>query len=229
MNAAASGSRSRQVERISAPSLVDRVADQLVSGIASGRIHRGERLIEADLAEDLGISRIPLREAMSVLETQGILVAEVRRGRRVAEFGAAQVRDVCETRLALERLAVKQAQATYKRDPGRIAALDLVLNDMRTNLERGSTIQDLNYNDVRFHAEVYAATDNSYLQTLWDMLARHVMIVFALETFHRHEPAENYKQHQILRNLLLSGSPEELDQEIEAHILSYGGGIAPRV
>ena len=220
--------RSRMVERLTTPSLVDRVADQLVNGIASGRIHRGERLIEADLAEDLGISRIPLREAMSVLETQGILVAEVRRGRRVAEFGAAQVRDVCETRLALERLAVKQARATYKRDPGRIAALDAVLDDMRANLVRGSTTQDLNLNDVRFHTEIYAATDNSYLQTLWDMLARHVVIVFALQTFHRHEPEENLREHELLRNLLLTGSPKDLDREIEAHILSYGGGIAPR-
>ena len=221
--------RIRHVDRLTPLSLVDQVANQLVLGIASGRIARGERIIEAELAEDFGISRIPLREAMSVLESQGILVAEPRRGRRVAGFDESQVRDVCETRLALETLAVRQAAATYRRDPARLKPLDAVLSQMRADLASGPEPLKLNQNDVNFHTEIYAATDNSYLQMLWDALSRHVVIVFALETFHRHEPELNLKQHEKLRDLMISGDFAALDREVEAHILSYGGPVSPRV
>lgn len=217
--------RTRQVERISAISLVDQVADRLVHGIASGRIQRGERLIEQDLAEDLGISRIPLREAMSMLETQGILVAEPRRGRRVAEYGIAQIRHVCESRLALERFAVQQAAITFRHEPARLQPIDAVLRDMKRDLAAGADPLRVNQNDVNFHTEIYAATGNSYLQMLWEALARHVVIVFALETFHRYEPEKNFQQHQHLRELLVSGAPEALDAEIAAHIMSYGGAM----
>ena len=229
MRVAGAGERQRRVERLVPSSLVGQIADQLVLGIASGRIARGGRLIETELAEDFGISRIPLREAMSVLESQGILVAEPRRGRRVVDFDAAQVRDVCETRLAIERLAVSQAAETYRKDPARIAPLDAVLEKMRSNLAMGPEALRLNQNDVNFHTEIYLATDNTYLQMLWDALARHVVIVFALETFHRHEPAKNLKQHERLRKLLVSGDHAALDREIEAHIMSYGGPVKPRI
>lgn len=220
--------RLRRVDRLTSTSLVEQVADKLVLGIASGRIACGDRLIEADLAEDFGISRIPLREAMSILESQGILVAEPRRGRRVADFDEGQIRDVCETRLALERLALRQAAETFRRDPKRLAPLDAVLAKMRADLATGPEPLQLNQNDVNFHTEIYAATDNAYLQMLWEALSRHVVIVFALETFRRHEPELNFKQHKKLRNLLVSGDLGALDREIEAHILSYGGALTSR-
>ena len=220
--------RAPSVDRLTQVSLVDQVADRLVLGIASGRIARGGRVIESELAEDFGISRIPLREAMSVLESQGILVAEPRRGRRVAGFDESQVRDVCETRLALETLAVRQAAATYRRYPKRLVPLDAVLDKMRADLVTGPDPLRLNQNDVNFHTEIYSATDNSYLQMLWDALSRHVVIVFALETFHRHEPELNLKQHEKLRDLMVNGDFAELDREVEAHILSYGGPVTPR-
>jgi DNA-binding GntR family transcriptional regulator len=218
--------RTRQVERISATSLVDQVADQLVLGIASGRIPRGERVIESDLAEDFGISRIPLREAMSVLESQGILLAEPRRGRRVAAFDEAQVDEISAARLALERVAVRQARAVYRRQPRDVERLDASL----ANLERAALAPFdpalVNQCDVEFHTEVYRASGNRYLQMMWGAIAKHVVIAFAVEQiFHRLSPADTFEQHLHLRDILLFGSEEDLDREIVAHIMSYGKGI----
>src|ERR1700674_5424220 len=105
--------RTRRFERLVQRSLVDQVADKLVLGIASGRLPPGDRLIETELAEDFGVSRIPLREALRILESNGLISAEPRRGRRVVDFGDVQVHHVCETRLVLERLAIRQAVETY--------------------------------------------------------------------------------------------------------------------
>jgi DNA-binding GntR family transcriptional regulator len=218
--------RTRQVERISATSLVDQVADQLVLGIASGRIPRGERVIESDLAEDFGISRIPLREAMSVLESQGILLAEPRRGRRVAAFDETQVDEIGQARLALERVAVREARAAYRSQPKEAEQLDICLANLERAVRAPCDPTLVNQYDVEFHTEIYRASGNRYLQMMWGAIAKHVVIAFAVEQiFHRLSPADTFEQHQHLRDILLFGSEEDLDREIVAHIMSYGKGI----
>jgi DNA-binding FadR family transcriptional regulator len=99
--------------------------------------------------------------------------------------------------------------------------LDELLDDMRRTVESGGDPLTVNQNDVDFHAEIYAASDNICLQALWESLSRHVVIVFALETFERLEPARNLRQHEILRDLLVKGDLTALDVEIESHIMSY--------
>jgi len=201
--------------------LVDRVSAHLLRGIVAGRVPQGGKLNETEIAGDLGISRIPLREALSMLETQGIVIADPRRGRRVVLFDDIKVEQICRSRLALERLAVQEAARTYALDPARIARLDEVIDRMDKALDGSVDRFQINQNDIDFHTEVYAATDNFFLQILWETLSRHTAIVFALETFHRVEPERNLRQHRHLRDLLLKGEETALDAEIERHILSH--------
>jgi DNA-binding GntR family transcriptional regulator len=220
--------RKRQVEPIHTASLVEQVADKVVRGIASGHIPRGGRIIESDLANDFGISRIPLREAMMMLEAQGILVAEPRRGRRVAEFDQAQMHEISVARLAIERNAVQQARVVYRASAFEAARLD----DAVVALERTAAGPDfdatqINVYDLAIHTEIYRASGNRYLQTMWTAIAKHVMIAFSVEQiFHRLSPSDNLNQHQHLRDILLYGSEDDLDKEIVAHIMSYGRGFS---
>ena len=218
--------RLRQVETIRSTSLVEQIADKLVLGIAAGRIPRGERIIESDLADDFGISRIPLREAMSMLESQGVLIAEPRRGRRVASFDSAQVREICEARLALEKVAVQQARLALRNDPQKIAGLDECLRLLEKSTRAPVSAAVINQCDIDFHSEIYNISGNQFLQMIWIAIAKHVMIAFAVDQiFHRLSPADNLIQHQHLRDLLLYGSEADLDKEIAAHIMSYGKGF----
>ena len=222
---AAEAPRPRRFERlVPEPRLVDTLSSKLVHGIATGRLPLGGRLIETEIADDFGISRVPLREALSVLESQGIITADVRRGRRVASYSDLNVREVCATRLALETLAVKEAARTYAREPRRIEALDAVLEEMAGTVDEGADHLAINQHDVDFHSEIYAATDNFCLQVLWDTLSRHVVIVFALETRKKFDAERNLAQHRRLRDLLLAGDEPALEAEIEDHIMSYIAG-----
>lgn len=218
--------RQRQVEPIQSMTLVEQVADQLVLGIATGAITRGKRVIESDLAQDFGISRIPLREAMSVLETQGILISEPRRGRRVAAFDDAQMHEIVHARLPLEREAVKLASRVYRRSSEETAKLDRCLRD----IERAASGQFdptlVNQCDVAMHTEIYRASGNRYLQQMWGAIAKHVLIAFSVDQiFHRLSPDDNVVQHQHLRDMLLFATEEYLDREVVAHIMSYGKGF----
>ena len=202
-------------------SLADQAADVLVEGIAAGYLKRGDRLVETRLAADFGISRIPLREALCVLESQGIVQAVPNRGRQVAQFDDAQIRHVCEVRLAVERLALNSCIPQFQNKPERLARLDALLERMRVNAEEGAEPRTINQCDIDFHTEIYEASGNSCLRTVWQALSRQVAIVFAVETFRRTDAAQNYHQHLKLRELIMAGDTGGLHVEIEDHIMTY--------
>ena len=98
----AAGPRLLGLRPIVADSLSERVADQIVEAIGSSRLLPGQRLYEVEIATQLSVSRIPVREALLVLQSQGLLRASPRRGTHVIELDEAWAREVYETRTALE-------------------------------------------------------------------------------------------------------------------------------
>ena len=86
--------------------LRDVVFETLRQKILKGELKPGERLIEVALAQRLGVSRTPVREAIHKLEQEGLVVMAPRKGAQVATISAQSVRDVLEVRKAMECLAV---------------------------------------------------------------------------------------------------------------------------
>jgi len=86
-----------------------RISRALAERIIAGDIEAGARLRQDHIAEEFGASHVPVREAFRLLEAQGLLVSEPRRGVRVAGFSLDEVREVAEMRAALEVLALRQA------------------------------------------------------------------------------------------------------------------------
>ena len=93
--------------RIEAPSLVHLAAESIRDMILSGRLSPGDRLIEERLTEELGISRPPLREALRLLQQEGLIETRPRRGSVVATLTDQDVFEILTMRTALERLAVE--------------------------------------------------------------------------------------------------------------------------
>jgi len=203
---------------VRSPSLAEQVADAIVDGIAMGALQPGQRLIETDLARQLQVSRVPVRESLKMLEAQGILETSPHRGARVAEFSEARIDQICEARVALERIAVRDAVAAYRRDPARIERLDAVIDRMERAAERLDWVA-VSKADLDFHREICAASGNGVVTILWETLARHVMIVFGREIRDERDAARLGPQHRRLRDMLLCSTPDELDAEVESHIL----------
>lgn len=86
-----------------------RVSRALAERIIAGDIEAGARLRQDHIADEFGASHVPVREAFRLLEAQGLVVSEPRRGVRVAGFSLDEVREVAEMRAALEVLALRQA------------------------------------------------------------------------------------------------------------------------
>ena len=126
------------------------------------------------------MSRVPLREALKILEAQGILESTPHRGTHIATFENDRIDEICEARIALERIALRGAAAAYQRNPEEIVLLDRILAAM----ERAAIHMDwleISQADLNFHREICRASGNTIVQILWGALARHVLIIFGKE------------------------------------------------
>jgi DNA-binding GntR family transcriptional regulator len=209
-------------------SLASQVADRLVEAIALGRIEPGQRLFETELATELGVSRIPVREALRLLEGQGLLIARHHRGIRVIALDEAWARQLYELRIAIERIALRHAAAAYRREPDRLRALDRIIARMREAAAAGDR-DALNLADLAFHETVCAESGSPLLMTLWQAIRRHVRILFARETYSDIALAEVPAQHVRLRALLAAGDGEALNAEIEEHVAGRPWPRPPRL
>src|SRR5580704_12962806 len=88
--------------------LPDRLADHLVIMIARGELRPGQRIFEKQICEVQGVSRIPVREALRLLQAQGIVRTEPNRGTYVTEFTSDEMLQMLELRLAVERIALRR-------------------------------------------------------------------------------------------------------------------------
>src|SRR5882724_1832832 len=194
------------------------LAGQVADAIVEGTVAPGQRLVETDLARRLAVSRVPVREALKMLEAQGILVAAPHRGARVVEFDELKIDRICQTRVALERLALPDAIANFTRHPERLVALEELIGRMRREAAHQDWVETSKA-DLEFHRQICLASDNEIVITLWEALARHVMIVFGGEIRDERDGPRLAQQHGKMLRLLRQGDLDRLDREIERHIL----------
>jgi DNA-binding GntR family transcriptional regulator len=215
-----------RLEPLEPLSLATQIADRLVDGIASGRLKPGQRLIEGELAADLGVSRIPVREALRLLESQGLLVARPHRGMRLIAFDEAWARQLYDIRVALERVAWRNAAASFRREPQRLRRLDGIVARMREAVAAGDRAA-VNRADIAFHEALCEESNSPLLLTLWRAIRRHVLIVFARETEPTVDLARVLDQHVRARALLARATDRQIARELDDHILGGTSLVAP--
>lgn len=211
--------RSRRPTRLALPEVI---ANAVAEAIAMGRLRPGDRVVETTVAEELGASRVPTREALKVLHTQGILIGGGR-GFRVASFDAATVARILEIRLMLESLLLRDALANWRAGTADVAELDAAITAMEASARRGERQASLRA-DLEFHRTIGRAARNDIALTLWEAIARHVLIIFSRPEYRDEDLSAVMRQHQALRQFIQRqiaepGSTEELRGGLEAHLL----------
>ncbi|NCD01792.1 MAG: GntR family transcriptional regulator [Clostridia bacterium] len=149
----------------------------LRQAILKGELEPGERLMEMQLAEQLGVSRTPIREAIRKLELEGLVLMIPRRGAIVAKITEKDLKDVLEVRASLERLSTELACERMK---------DETLDEMKVAHEafkealNGDDITLQAQRDVEFHDVIYKSTNNLRLIQMLNNL-REQMYRYRLE------------------------------------------------
>jgi DNA-binding GntR family transcriptional regulator len=199
-------------------SLADDVVDRLRQAILNGTFKPGQPLREEQLAASLDVSRGPVREALVQLEREGLVIVRRHRGATVARLSRTDVEEVYSLRLALERLAMKQAVEHATEED--FAAMEGVLDAFRAAFARGPTepvIADL---DVRFHDLIYHAAHHQRLYDCWSNLRAQIYIFLLSRNVANPDfRLITVQSHQDLLDVLRSRDEARAVHEIEAHLL----------
>ena len=153
-------SRLQPIELDAYKPLREVVSEALRQAIQDGRLYPGERLMEIQLAEELGVSRTPIREAIRKLEQEGFVVMIPRRGTYVADVSLKDISQVFEIRTSLEELAAGLAAERITTEE--IEAMERLLVEIGRYIEDGD-MKKIVAADVDFHDILYRASRNDRL------------------------------------------------------------------
>jgi DNA-binding GntR family transcriptional regulator len=217
LSSVASLPKGRLPATVKAANLSDQVGDAIVDALADGILKPNQRLIEAEIAADLGVSRLPVREAFKTLATRGIVELNLYRGARVAEIGADRVALIRSVRTVIEQAAFAKAARSLGADPGPLARLDQIIESMKRGEEK-SDLSTLNRLDIQFHRTIVVAAQDPFLLALWEALALHLRIVFAWEVSELPRPIPYASVHLAIRYALAEGDAGALEDLIADHI-----------
>lgn len=208
-----------RIEPVRKRLITEQIIERLVPAIATGSFPPGYRLVEDELASELGVSRVPVREAIRELSLQGILCSAPGRGWRIAPFDDRQIREVCSIRIALETMLFADAIPKFRSDPAKFAKLDSELESMR-KAALTSDVEGLSLADINFHRAAVTLSGNALGIRIWEGISRQVMIIFGLEIHRDPDFAAVVAQHECLRSFLAEGDPSRLGPVLQEHITS---------
>ncbi|MGZ5048118.1 MAG: GntR family transcriptional regulator [Usitatibacter sp.] len=191
------------------------VADAIRERILSGEFAQGERLAEEKLSAELGVSRMPVREALRALAAEGIVTVEPRRGASVTSYTAAQIQELVEVRATLEALNAKLAAKRH--DPGQIAELERILA-AGSKITEKSDLAQIQENNARFHEAVAAIAANSVLIHIVRSLRDRTALIFA--PISRTRIRQNWREHAAIVRAVIEGDAELAGDLAARHVYS---------
>jgi DNA-binding GntR family transcriptional regulator len=191
------------------------LVDALREAILTGRYAPGTRLVQEELADAFGMSRIPLREALRRLEGEGLVVITPNRGAIVRPLAPKDIVDLYELRLALESLALRRAAQRYA---------DLRASTKQRHAQARQAIAARNLAalfrlDRDFHADLAAASDNAHLVAAlgaqWSQIMRVMHAYFQAGDY----PVDTWDDHEAIADAVAHGDAELAVERMRAHLL----------
>lgn len=202
-------------------SLSKLVSEQIRSRILDGKLRPGERLVEDRLSAELGVSRVPVREALRVLSTEGLVRLEPNRGASVADVSAETVADLVEVRTLLEALNARLAARRH--DPQIVAALQDTLK--RGNAAAQSASPDrLARLNGEFHERLAEASHNAVLSDIMRSLRERTSLAFAING--RARAREDWKEHAGILAAVIDGDEELAALLASRHVQNAAAAFA---
>lgn len=197
--------------RISPQALASAIRERVIRG----QYPPGHRLTEDDLAEQYGVSRIPVREALRLLESEGFVRVKPYSGTFVAELTAQDAADLLEIRGVLEPLAAARAAETRTSD--HLDELRQILADGNAALA-GEDLEALAELNTRFHTVLTEASGNTSLTQIIGGLKNKITWVYSVELPRR--AADSWAEHRLIINALERSDADSARALMVAHVRS---------
>lgn len=182
--------------------------------IINGRIPPGTKLTERELADLLGVSRMPARDALMDLEREGLVISKPN-GRYVIEVGPEEIDQLFAVRLVLEKLAVREA--AIKSTPEHCARLHKALDRMGEAIASDDWVGYLE-SDLEAHRLIWEQADNPYLLKSLNSIIGPIFMFMAHQTEVKDSWIQTYQLHKDLVELICNQEVELASESMDRHI-----------
>ncbi|WP_265445950.1 GntR family transcriptional regulator [Acetivibrio straminisolvens] len=191
------------------------IFDTLREAIIAGELKPGERLMEVKLAEKMGVSRTPVREAIRKLELEGLVEMLPRKGAHVAELSAKDIMDVLEVRATLDGLAT--ALAAERITDEEIKELEHIQSQFLAYANKDN-LQGSIKKDVEFHELIYRASRNERLIQIANNLREQIQRFRVIYLKDYSNPKELIKEHQYILEAISTRDKIAAQEYAQKHI-----------
>lgn len=191
------------------------VTDNIRQAILRGTFPPGMRLMELQLASEIGVSRTPVREAIRALELEGLVVMIPRRGAYVANLSIKDINEVYEIRTALEVLAA--ALAAERINDEELDAMERMLVAMNA-LTPPEDIPELVTMDTKFHDIIYKASRNERLITIINNLREQINSIRGRSMGYHGRMSDMMDEHRAIVDAIAQRDAEAAQQAVRTHM-----------
>ena len=195
--------------------LRETVCEALRDAIRNGILEPGERLMEVQLAEELGISRTPVREAIRKLEQEGYVIMMPRRGTYVSSVSVNDIKEIFEIRSALESLST--GLAARRIEPDELEKLRALLTEIEGHIQR-KDIDKIVETDIKFHGLLYQVSRNERLVTIISNLKEQLARFRTLSMSYPGRLQETLQEHRAMVEAIAAGDVEAARDAAERHM-----------
>ncbi len=203
-----------QIDRLS---IADQVYEHLRSAIISGELVQGARVIEAQIAKSLQISRAPVREAVNRVLQDGLLESKTHFGPSVIRMTPEKIRHLYDLRAAIERLAIREV--ARRRNQLSLAPLYACITEMK-RCARKKDLTGLVEAELEFHKLLCDLAGNPYVTRVNTMLDAQLRMALTIDNAHYDNLNDAADEHEPILEAIQSGNANTAADLIEAHILS---------
>ena len=197
------------------PKLVEQVLEAIVSEIAAGKLEPGERIIQEQIAQVLGVSRQPVQQALLLLRNQGVLRDAPGRGLVVASLDLDQVSDLYDIRAVIEGLAFRKAA---ERNAERAKKQGPALIKSGRKAVAGGSYGAMIAADLRFHDFIYALSGNPLIAPAMDAQWTYTQRVMGEVLMRDELPRDIWDQHEALLDAVMAGDSAAAETLARRHI-----------
>ncbi|MFC9502854.1 GntR family transcriptional regulator [Streptomyces sp. NPDC057002] len=195
----------------------DAAVDELRRAILAGELKAGRPLREVHIAQQLGVSRPTLREAIYQLIHEGLLEQQPYRGVVVTAIDEKFITDTAAVRVALETLA---ARALVEAPDGSgTAKLKAAWEEYRA-AHGAQDASRLHQAHIALHRTIWEASDNAMLKRIWPTVEAQINLAITVDESTRSDPDRALRVHERLIDAILGGDPATIEAEVERHTRS---------
>ena len=209
---------SNRLQPVMASNLRAGIEKEMREAILHGVFKPGERLVEMDIAEKMGVSRAPLREVLSALERDGLVVNIPRRGNFVVDFTDKDIEEIYTLRLLLEIGALKLALPNFTTDD--FDKLQKIVDDLGEQAIRRDDFDSLVNLDFYFHEYMVARANHSRLLNAWKSIRMQTRLLIGItsKTYDEY-PQQPRELHQEILNAIRNRDFATAEKALTDHIL----------